>query len=737
MRQVLIITAGALFAVSLIFGLFALNQANQEQVELTSRMQSRSQVLADSLAESIEPSYNTGATSTLQRVIDRFVNSERLEGLGVFDSAGVSVAASRDLPLPSDDTFVTKIMDADEPSGAYVRQGQETYYTYLIPLHQDNRVVGALAVTQNATYIDENIRAIWKDNLIRLLSQLLLFGIAIFVLVYWVFYRAVYKLVESLQAVRKGDHAGELRQDSGLLRPLVGEISKVTKSLGQARLAASEEARMRLEKLDSPWTAERLKEFIKGTIKDREIFVVSNGEPYMNTRVRGKIEWKVPAGGVVTALEPVMEACGGTWIANGSGEADKETADESGKLRVPPDEPSYTLKRIWISKEEMAGYYDGFSNGALWPLCHTAHVRPDFRAEDWTEYKKVNALFATTVLEEVRKIERPIILVQDYHLALVPELIKRSRPDAQVALFWHIPWPSAAQFSICPWRREILDGMLGADLLGFHTQQYCNNFMETVAAEVEARIDYERFSIVRDEHPSYVKPFPISIAFPGAAEPAGPIDTGILDTLGIRAQHLLLGVDRIDYTKGIPERFHGLEYLLDQYPEYVGKVVLLQIGSPTRSAMEKYQQFRGHVRQEAERINARFATGGWKPIVLEEKSYTHQQLRELYQKADVCLVTPLHDGMNLVAKEYVAARSDESGSLILSEFTGASRGLKGAIIVNPYSATEVGEAIYKALTMPKSEQYRSVKAMRRSVRDYNIYRWSAELIKALLEIDSA
>lgn len=737
MRQVLIVTAGALLAVSLIFGFFALNQVNQERVELTSRMQSRSQVLADSLAESIEPSLSAGATSTLTRVIDRFVNNQRLEGLGVFDSTGVSVASSPELALPNDPTFVTKTMDSDSPSGAFVSRGGQTYYTYAIPLRQENKIVGALALVQNATYINENIRSIWMDNVIRLLMQLFLIGVAIFVLVYWVFYRAVSQLVQALQAVRKGEHsAADLKLDSGLLRPLVGEISKVTKSLRQARLAASEEARMRLEKLDSPWTSERLKEFIKASIKDREIFIVSNGEPYMNAHgPRGKIEWKVPAGGVVTALEPVMEACGGTWIAYGSGEADRETADEHGKLQVPPEEPSYTLKRIWIPKEEAKGYYDGFSNGALWPLSHTAHVRPDFREEDWLEYKKVNALFATTVLDEVRKIERPIILVQDYHLALVPELIKRSRPDAQVALFWHIPWPSAAQFSICPWRHEILDGMLGADLLGFHTQQYCNNFMETVASEVEARIDYERFSIVRNEHSSVVKPFPISIAFPGAAEPTGVLDTGILENLGIRAEHLLLGVDRIDYTKGIPERFHGVEHLLATYPEFIGKIVLLQIGSPTRSAMEKYQEFRTHVRAEADRINERFGTGVWKPIVYEEKSYSHQELRELYQKADVCLVTPLHDGMNLVAKEYIAARSDESGSLILSEFTGASKGIKGAMIVNPYSAAEVGEAIHKALTLSKSEQYRNMKAMRRSVRDYNIYRWSAELIKALLEID--
>lgn len=735
MRQVLFVTAGVVLAVSLIVGLFALNQANQEQLELTARLQSRSQVLADSLAESIEPSYNTKATSTVQRVIDRFVSSERLAGLGVFDSASLAVAASEDLPLPDDRNFIANVMDSDEARGSFVTRGKTTYYVHILPLHEDERVVGALAVAQNATYIDESIRAIWRDNLIRLLSQILLFAAAIFVLVRWVFYRSVSKLVESLQAVRRGDPAAEVAQEDGFLQPLAGEISKVTTSLRQARLAASEEARMRLEKIDSPWTAGRLKEFIRAQLKDRPIFVLSNGEPYVHAKVKNTIECTVPAGGVVTAIEPVMEACGGTWIAHGSGSADKETADKDGTLKVPPDEPKYTLKRIWLSPKEVAGYYNGFSNEALWPLCHMAHVRPQFRKEDWLEYKKVNGLFAKTLLQEVRKIERPIVLVQDYHLALVPVLVKKSRPDAQVAIFWHIPWPSAAQFNICPWRKELLEGMLGADLVGFHTQQYCNNFIDTVGNEIEARIDLEQFSIFREDHRTFVKPFPTSIAFPGAAEIQSDPDRMMLERLGIRGKHLVLGVDRMDYIKGIPERFKGFEFLLDTHLEYRGAVTLLQIGSPTRGSVEKYREYAANVAAEAERINEKFGTRDWKPIVLEHRNYSHAALRELYRLADVCLVTSLHDGMNLVAKEYAAARSDEAGVLILSQFAGASRDLKGALVVNPYSAEETSAALHDALTMPKTEQHRRMKAMRASVRDYNIYRWSAELIKALSRLE--
>lgn len=735
MRQVLLVTGGAVLAVSLIVGLFALNQANQEQLELTSRLQSRSQILADSLAESVEPSFNSRATSTVQRIIDRFVSSERLAGLGVFDSSGAAVAASKDFPLPSDGMLVATVMDSDEAQGDFVHRDGVAYYVHVLPLHEEGRVVGALAVAQNATYIDESIRAIWRDNLIRLLSQILLFGAAIFILVRWVFYRSISKLAESLQAIRKGDSPADTVESEGFLQPLAGEISKVTTSLRQARTAASEEARMRLEKLDSPWTAERLKEFIKAQLKNRPIFVLSNGEPYVNTKAKNTIEWTVPAGGVVTAIEPLMEACGGTWIAHGSGEADKKTADVDGKLKVPPEEPKYTLKRIWLTPKEVAGYYNGFSNEALWPLCHMAHVRPQFRKEDWNEYRKVNALFAKTLLQEIRYVERPIVLVQDYHLALVPALIKKSRSDAQVAIFWHIPWPSAAQFNICPWRKEILEGMLGADLIGFHTQQYCNNFIDTVGNEIEARIDLEHFSIFRESHQTFVKPFPASIAFPGVAETHREPDRSMLEQLGIRTKHLVLGVDRLDYTKGIPERFKGYEFLLAAHPEYHGAVTLLQIGSPTRESVGTYRAYAAQVSEEAERINGKFGTRDWRPIVLERRSYSHAALRELYRIADVCLVTSLHDGMNLVAKEYAAARGDETGTLVLSQFAGASRDLKGAIVINPYSAEETSAALYSALTMPKTEQHRRMKAMRASVRDYNVYRWSAELIKALSRLE--
>ena len=734
MRQVLLVTGGAVLAVSLVFGLFALNQANQEQLELTSRLQSRSQVLADSLAESIEPSYNAAATSTLQRVIERFVSSERLAGIGVFDNTGLAIAASEGLPLPEERNFVANVMDSNEPRGTFVAHGDATYYVHVLPLHEGERVVGALAVAQNATYINESVQGIWLDNLIRWFSQVLVFAIAIFVLVRWVFFRSISRMVESLQAVRKGGAEIGAISGSSFFEPLVGEISKVTRSLNQARHAASEEARMRLEKLDSPWTAERLKEFMKMYLKDHPLFVISNGEPYVHQRTKNGISVSTPAGGVITAFGPIMEACGGTWIAHGSGSADKDVADKNGKIAVPPDDPRYVLKRVWLTPAEAKGHYNGFSNEALWPLCHMAHTRPVFRKEDWIAYRKVNGTFAKATLSEIRNVERPLIIVNDYHLALLPAMIKKSRPDAQIAMFWHIPWPSQEAFSVCPTRAEILEGMLGADLIGFHTQQYCNNFLDTVSGEMESLIDYEYFSITRAKHCSYVKPFPISIAFPGFSEGGRNDDRALLDKLDIRTEYLALGVDRLDYTKGLLERLKGVEFFLDAHPEYRERFTFLQVASPSREEIEKYRAYGEQVAAEVERINKKFATRSWKPIRYERRTYSRGELQILYQKAHVCLVTSLHDGMNLVAKEYVAARSEENGVLILSKFTGAARGLKSALIINPYSAESSSHAIYQALTMPASEQHHRMKMMRDALKSYNVYRWSAELMKAVVSI---
>jgi alpha,alpha-trehalose-phosphate synthase [UDP-forming] len=731
MWRILGITAAVIVAVSLVVGGFTFNQANQEQLSLSSDLQYRTRVLADSLQDSIEPPLAGHETTTTQKIVDRISKDERIAGLGVFDTSGAAIAISNGFPANEEhDTSIAAAMDKDTASGQFTRLSGTSTYVFVEPLHADNRVVGALVIAQNASYIDDAVSHIWADNLLRLIAQILLISLAIFALVRWVFLKPLQQLTESMRLARRGEINLEEEAHPSIFQAIVGEISKTTSSLRQARAVASEEARMRLEKIDSPWTAERLKEFIKASLRGRPIFVVSNREPYVHDRVGNNIEWRVPAGGAVTALESVMEACGGTWLAYGSGSADKETADKDGKIRVPPDEPKYTLKRLWLTQKDIDGYYNGFSNEALWPLSHMAHVRPLFRKEDWLAYRRVNGQFAKSLLAEIRNVEQPLILVQDYHLMLLPALIKASRPDAQVAIFWHIPWPSAESFSICPWRKELLQGMLGADLVGFHTQQYCNNFLDTVGSELESLIDNERFSISYAGHTTYVKPFPISIAFPGPAEHTQQKNS-ILERLGIRTESVVLGVDRLDYTKGILERLKGIEFFFDTHPEYKERMTFLQIASPTREDVEKYREYANTVTTEAERINEKIGTRTWQPIILEKRTYSHSELRDLYEHSEVCMVTSLHDGMNLVAKEYVAARSNEDGALILSMFTGASRDMRGALLVNPYSAEETAEALYQALIMSKTEQHRRMKTMRDSVRDYNVYRWAAEFIKAL------
>ncbi len=741
-KQVWLIVSGVILLTTISAVGITWKQAFWERKNLSADLERRTALLAEGLKESVEPNFVGNSTASLQKIVDKFANRERLVGLAVIDNKGNKVAGSADLPsrVLGDSRLAGDSMDSDKPLGSFIQADGKNFYSYALPLHDaEARVVGALLVVQNADYIHSGVRKVWEDNLLRFLTQLLIFGSILGLLVWWILVRPLVKVAESVRSARIGRESGRSLsgiEEHAFFKPLIGEISKMTKSLYDARSSASEEARMRLEKLDTPWTAERLKEFIKAHLKDRQIFLVSNREPYIHNKVKNQVSFSVPASGVVTALEPVMQACGGTWIAHGSGNADKETADQNGKLLVPPDDPKYTLKRVWLSPKEVQGHYVGFSNEALWPLCHMAHTRPIFRKEDWSEFRRVNNRFAQTLLTEIKNVERPLILVQDFHFALLPGIVKASRPDAQICLFWHIPWPSAESFSICPWRKEIVSGMLGSDIVGFHTQQYCNNFIDTVSKEVESLIDLEQFSITKDDHKTFIKPFPISIAFTSdsksvSASSAKSPDRTVLEKLGAKTKYLGLGVDRLDYTKGIMERFKGVEVLLDNYPEYRGQFTFLQIAPISREGAEKYREYGEKVTAEAERINEKFKSDGWKPVILEKKHYSHEALNALYRLANVCLVTSLHDGMNLVAKEFAAARDDGGGVLILSHFTGAARDLKGAVLVNPYSAEQVAEALHKSLTMPFAERERRLKAMRESLKNYNVYRWSAELIKAL------
>ncbi len=723
---------------SIVIFAFTIQQTQQEKKSLVVDIEKRTQLLADSLKESIEPYYLVNSNDKLQKVVDKFANRERLIGIVVYDNKGEIVAVSAGLPeeMTADASVSNLAMDSDKSLGDFNKAQDNKVYVFAEPLHnEDGGVIGSLAVLQRADYIDASINQIWQNNLIRLLVQVILFSLIGLLILKWIILKPIAALISSVRSGRATVSGQEtnLVKEHWFFKPLANEISKMSRSLRHARSVASEEARLRLEKIDTPWTEERLKEFAKAYLKEKTIFTVSSREPFVHEKVKNEISYKIPASGMVTAIEPLMEACGGLWLAHGSGSADKITVDSQDKIQVPPDDPKYTLKRIWLTEKNEKGYYLGFSNEALWPLCHMAHNRPIFRKEDWEEYKIVNNKFAQSLLAEIKEVKQPLILIQDFHFALLPKMIKKIRPDAQIGLFWHIPWPSAESFSICPWRKEILEGMLGADVVGFHTQLYGNNFIDTISTEVESLIDLEQFTITRNNHLTNVKSFPISIPFTSGEGQTTDLELGkkILDKLGIKTKYLGLGVDRLDYTKGILERFKGIDFFLDAYPAYKKQFTFLQIAPPSRQGVEKYREFDEDVTREAEKINQKFKSDGWQPIVLLKQHHTHEEIYPLYRLANFCLVTSLHDGMNLVAKEFVAARNDEAGVLILSQFTGASRDLKDSLIINPYSAEQTAKAIHAALSMPRPEQHRRMKKMRDSVKNYNVYRWSAELIKAV------
>ncbi|HTF89614.1 MAG TPA: trehalose-6-phosphate synthase, partial [Planctomycetota bacterium] len=433
-----------------------------------------------------------------------------------------------------------------------------------------------------------------------------------------------------------------------------------------------------------------------------------------------------------TALEPVMRACSGTWVAHGSGSADRDTVDRHDRVAVPPGEESYSLRRVWLTPEEEQGYYYGFSNEGLWPLSHLAHTRPIFRIEDWEHYKAVNAKFVNAVCEEVDS-DDPIILVQDYHFALAPRLIRERLPRATVIVFWHIPWPNAQHFGICPWREELLLGMLGASILGFHTQFDCNNFEDSVDRFLEARIDRERHAVVQKGRSTLVRPYPISLEWPPRwlenVPPAEECRRSVFEELGLKPNALLgVGVDRLDYTKGIEERLLSIERLLERFPQFRGRFSFVQLADPSRTSIPAYQELNDRVEALTARINQHFGSEDYRPIVLLRSHHEPPAVFRFLRAADLCYVSSLHDGMNLVAKEFVAARDDEAGVLLLSQFTGAARELTEALIVNPYDIEEVSSALATALRMPAEEKRVRMRSMRAYLAEFNVYRWAGRML---------
>jgi len=739
MRLSLRLIVSLVLAVTIVSVAFALYQVDAENRSRKNELERRAQLLAESLQETVEPLLASGAQDSLQRIVERFGNRERLDGIAIYDKQAHPVVMTPNLAarLGPELPAVVKTLMEGHNSSLFFQAGKDPIHVYAVPVHHDGQL-WALAVFHDASDIHAQDMAIWRSTFKHVLVQMLLISAITLLIVRWSMERPIARMAQWLKALRAGESmANPDFAEEDVLQPITREVTNLATSLRIARASAEEEARLR-EAADSLWTAERLRVFQQATLEDSRLFVVSNREPYEHVYRNGAVETMVPASGLVTAMEPILRACAGTWIAHGGADADHETVDAHDRLRVPPDEPQYMLRRVWLTKEEEERYYYGFANEGMWPLCHIAHTRPIFRGEDWEAYRQVNAKFARAVLEEMEGAENPIVLVQDYHFALLPRMIKEKRPDARVAIFWHIPWPNPESFGICPWRRELLEGLLGADLIGFHIQSHCNNFLETIDRTLESRIEWERFAVNKGGHFTLVRPFPISVDFKetqASEHKAVRVERdALLRQLGVEADYLGIGVDRLDYTKGIPERFRGIERFLEKYASYSGRFTFVQIGAPSRTHIDRYQDLNVEVEREAERINRRFQNKHWKPIVFLKRHHNHSEIEPFYRLSDLCLVTSLHDGMNLVAKEYVAARDDNGGSLILSCFTGASRELQDALIVNPYDTEELADAIHRAVTMDPRERRERMRRMRRVVKQHNIYRWAANLIAAVSEI---
>lgn len=723
---------------------FTAYQISSERQELRNELETRTIRTAEELYNRHLKNLEQNDSLSSGAVTDSIITQYNLSGIVVYFNADSIVAlnpASRKFITRPED-FISKAIVSDSSMGNFFEMGDTRMYEYIRLIKRENLPAAAIIFYTEADYIQNILNSIWFRNFARWFLQALLISVVTLLIVRWGILTPLNKVVTWVRAARSGNiEQLKKRPPITFLEPLYREISGIAQAMHEAKAVAQEEARLRTT-AEAIWTPERLNEEMKQLLSNRKMVVVSNREPYMHVRNGKEIQCIVPASGMVTAMEPILKSCGGLWIASGSGDADRETVDEFDKVQVPPHENKYTLRRVWLTKEQEDHFYYGFSNEGLWPLCHIAHTRPVFRTEDWEHYKDVNALYAKAVLEEIEGEEEPFILVQDYHFALLPRMIKEERPDAKVAIFWHIPWPNPESFGICPWQKELLSGMLGADLIGFHTQYHCNNFLETVNNSLESRVIWENFSVKIGNQFTLVKSFPISISFtlkdydnetdlapkPEAAE--------LLKQHGIHAKYLGIGVDRIDYTKGLIEKFLAIERFLIKYPAYQGKFTFVQIGAPSRSLLKTYSDTINAVEHEANRINWKFKTRNWQPILFLKRHHSHEEIIPYYKAASFCMVTSLHDGMNLVAKEFIAARNENDGSLILSRFAGASQELGGALIINPYDIEQSAEAILAALEMPPEQQQHKMKQMRRMIMSHNVYSWAASILRTMASIQN-
>jgi trehalose 6-phosphate synthase len=732
MRFLIRLLGGIWLATLVVSAGFAYLEVREERARLIEDLQRRAALVGYTVAQAAENIVARGGPkSGLERVLSRFGRPDR--AIAIYDSFGSVLGATSEVRpfIGPISPLITEAMQKNEQVSRFHPVAARLMWVHVLPLQHDEQSIGAVAVLLDAQYLDAADWNLWRRTGVRIgVLMLLVTGIT-WAAVRWSVTRPMARIAEWTSQLKAGQPvAPPPDADASLFGPLATEVTSLARTLARVRNAAEQEARLRLAG-ESLWTEERLKQFVEARFGSRPVFVVSNREPVSHIREGRGVREVEPASGLVSALQPIMEACGGVWVAHGSGNADRLVGERIG---LPSADPTYTLRRVWLSDAEEAGYYYGLANEGLWPLCHIVHERPRFRADDWEQYRIVNERFARTLLEEMEKADDPIVLVQDYHFALLPRMVKDARPDARIALFWHIPWPNFEAFGICPWQEEILLGMLGADLVGFHTQFYCNNFLETVERTIEGRVEWDRFTVVRGQRTTHVRPFPISVATDVHADPEAVTRQALLAELGVSAEFIGVGVERVDYTKGLPERFRAIRRFFERWPEFRRRMVFVQIASPSRTRIPRYHALAEETREIVRAINAEMGDRTWQPIVYRERHHDHREIRRYYRHADFCMVTSLHDGMNLVAKEYVAAREDDDGVLILSRFTGASHELRDALLVNPYDVEDVAEAIHRAVTLDPEDRRSRMSRMRAHVREHNIFAWAGLLLAELARI---
>ena len=681
-------------------------------------LETRSNLIANTVQEPLEDMIKSGSPARILGFFHRLTSDERLYAVGLCLSDDASPIATGSFPPELRCSALAPYLTVGEH---LLRTAKGVVHVAVRPLTSDTPEGAELVLVHDMTFIERRSEET-RRYLFYFFAALAASVALITVVIAQLSWRG---WVAGLHALLRGE--GILRPSAETapeLRPIARDVQALLREL-EHQFRPTDESQQR-------WTQETLRAVLRGEMRGNDIIIVSNREPYIHVNTPQGARVQRPASGLVTALEPVMRACSGTWIAHGSGSADRETVDKHDRVGVPPEKPSYQIRRLWLSDEEVAGYYEGFANEGLWPLCHIAHVRPTFRTADWEQYRAVNAKFADAVVAEAHS-DDPVVLVQDYHFALLPRMIRERLPKATIITFWHIPWPNPEAFAICPWRVELLHGLLGSDILGFHTQFHCNNFLESVDRFVEARIDRETFTVVCRGEPTAIHRYPISIEWPPAPLAKAPAIDEARERVRIRhnlprGHKLGVGIDRLDYTKGIVERFNAVARLLELHPEWVGKFTFVQIAAPSRGTLDDYQDYAQRVHRLVEDINARFPGAAHPPIILIAEHHEPDAVYEYHRAADLCFVSSLHDGMNLVAKEFVAAHEDERGVLILSQFAGASRELPEALIVNPYDAEQCAAALSVALSMSANEQRDRMRLMRNIIREFNVYRWAGRML---------